>query len=1014
MDGKKITTSFIILLAVLFFTTGASAQYFGRNKVQYDDFDFKILKTKNFDIYFYPSETEAVKDVGPMMERWYTRFSSFFNHEIKFQQPLILYANHADFQQTNVIGGIISPATGGVTEGLKNRIVLPLTGVYASTDHVLGHELVHAFQYDIVRSEGASLGAMNQLPLWFIEGMAEYLSIGREKPLTAMWLRDAVLHNDVPTIEMMTVNPKYFPYRYGHAFWAFVAGYYGDDIIPVIYRTVMKTENLNVAFKKTIGDSMKSLSKKWISDVKETYRPKLIGRTKPQDVGQQIITKEGGFNLAPAVSPDGKYMVYLSRRDLFTIDFFLANARTGKVLKKLVSSSTDSHFDALRFTETAGSWSPDGELFAFAVFKDGDNAIAILDVDSRDVKKTIKVTEVDALNNLAWSPDGRKLVFSGSAGGISDLYLYSWDHDELGQLTDDKFADLQPAWSPDGETIAFVTDRGSGTDFEKLTYSPMRLALYDVESGDLQLIAMSKEVKHINPQFSPDGKSVYFISDPGGFSNIYRYSRETLEFFQVTNVATGITGITEMSPAMSVAQKNGRMMFSVFENTNYNIYALEADQTLGESIRKQEELVTDSALPPEKAEGQGLISEYLRKPAQGLPIGMDENVTKYDPSLRLISVGRTGLGVSVDRFGTALGGAVSFTFSDMLGNQVLGAAAQINGGIQDLGGQVLYQNRDSRWNWGGVVGHIPFLTGFTSVSDTTITEDGQEIPATNVDLVEQRVFTERASFFTEYPLSTNRRFEFSAGYTRLSYNFDVERVIVVGDQAFRPDEDPSIDEPSPLNLAQGAAAYVGDYSFFGFTSPIRGKRFRIELEPTAGTLNYLSVLADYRQYLFARPFTFAFRGMHFGRYFGDSDDNRLNQLFVGFETLVRGYSVHSFNAAESGSFANLLGSRIAVVNAEFRIPLFGTRQFGLVNFPILPTELSLFFDGGLAWSDDTDISLELSETPDSLDERIPVFSTGIAARINLFGALPLQFYYAVPFQRPESSGEFGFLFAPGW
>ena len=111
-------------------------------------------------------------------------------HDLSGRQPLILYANHPQFRQTNAIPGGIGEGTGGVTEVFKRRIVLPFAGPIAETDHVLGHELVHAFQYDITGTNVSSgvAGALG-LPLWFIEGMAEYLSLGPVDPLTAMWDR---------------------------------------------------------------------------------------------------------------------------------------------------------------------------------------------------------------------------------------------------------------------------------------------------------------------------------------------------------------------------------------------------------------------------------------------------------------------------------------------------------------------------------------------------------------------------------------------------------------------------------------------------------------------------------------------------------------------------------------------------------------------------------------------------------------------------------------------------------
>jgi len=160
-------------------TATASAQYFGRNKVQYETFDFQVLKTEHFDIHYYPEAREAVEQAGRMAERWYARLSRIFNHELSGRQTIILYADHPDFEQTTVLSGAIDEGTGGVTEAFKRRVVLPMAGSLAETDHVLGHELVHAFQFDITsgasRTVGAGFPSALAMPLWFIEGMSEYL-----------------------------------------------------------------------------------------------------------------------------------------------------------------------------------------------------------------------------------------------------------------------------------------------------------------------------------------------------------------------------------------------------------------------------------------------------------------------------------------------------------------------------------------------------------------------------------------------------------------------------------------------------------------------------------------------------------------------------------------------------------------------------------------------------------------------------------------------------------------------
>ena len=186
--GARAVTWLLVGVLSLVVVPSARAQYFGRNKVQYERFDFQVLRTPHFDIYFYPSERDAASVAARMAERWYARLTTVFHHPLSGRQPLILYATQSQFQQTNVVDGV-GEGTGGVTEGLRRRIVLPTGGTLTDLNHVIGHELVHAFQYDITGSGNPNargrLPAATDLPLWFIEGMAEYFSLGPVAPLTA-------------------------------------------------------------------------------------------------------------------------------------------------------------------------------------------------------------------------------------------------------------------------------------------------------------------------------------------------------------------------------------------------------------------------------------------------------------------------------------------------------------------------------------------------------------------------------------------------------------------------------------------------------------------------------------------------------------------------------------------------------------------------------------------------------------------------------------------------------------
>ncbi|NIP42584.1 MAG: peptidase S9, partial [candidate division Zixibacteria bacterium] len=276
-------------------------------------------------------------------------------------QPLILYANHADFQQTNVIPGIIQQGVGGVTEGLKNRVVIPLTGNYAENNHVIGHELVHAFQYDIMKTRGG-ISQSARLPLWLVEGMSEYLSLGRQDALTAMWMRDAVLYEDLPSMSQLIRNREYFPYRFGHAVWAYIAGKWGDMAVPELFRAIL-TQGWNKGFREVLGATPDSVAIEWKNATIARFGPEIEGKTRPGDIGKAIVKDDNGTNLSPVISPDGRYIALLSQRDLFSIDLYLVDAQTGEFIDELVSSNTDAHFDALRFMSSAGAWSPDSKKF---------------------------------------------------------------------------------------------------------------------------------------------------------------------------------------------------------------------------------------------------------------------------------------------------------------------------------------------------------------------------------------------------------------------------------------------------------------------------------------------------------------------------------------------------------------------------------------------------------------------------------------------------------------------------
>ena len=852
----------------------ATAQYFGRNKVQYEDFRFQVLRSEHFDLHYYPEELVPARDAARMAERWYARLAGAFSHEILSRQPVVLYADHGDFQQTNVIDGMIDESTGGVTEGMQRRVVMPLTSSYQDTDHVLGHELVHAFQYDIAFRNGG-IANMNNLPLWSIEGMAEYFSVGRNDPHTAMWLRDAVLHDDMPTLRKLATDGRYFPYRFGHAVWAYIGGRFGDARISELYTTALRT-GWDDAVKRVLGISSDSLSKEWIAAVKAAYQPLLVDRVAPDSFGRRMEAVRSGPNemmLGPSASPDGRYVAFLWARD-FSLDIYIADGRTGAIVRRLASGAADSHFDAVSFMGSAGSWSPDGQKFAAVVFAKGNQELAIIDVSAANIERRIAIPGVSGVATPAWSPDGRSLAFSGTTGGLSDLYLLDLTSNTARRLTNDRYADLQPAWSPDGKRIAFASDRNDAAAFDRLQHNSVRIAMIDVASGAVQMVPALPDGRLINPHFSPDGKDLFFLAGPDGFRDLYRSVLETRELFRVTRLATGISGLTALSPALSIASNTGEVFYSVFNRRGYVLSALEAKQARGEPVAMVMASSNAGVLPPFDAESR--VTKYLADVTTGMPDTTFFNGGAYTAKPRLSYFGVPSLGVSLGGFGAGLYTQVQAYFTDVLGDHGLFVEGIAQGGWRDLGGQVMYESRGNRWNWGVGVAHIPYVTQYAAMAGNNA-----------IDEYRQRVLLDEGNVSLRYPLSATRRLEATAGVLHIGYDFEVQRSIYSGNRVVSR-ETTDLAAPAGYTLWQGGMALVGDHSVFGIASPVEGGRYRFELQPTLGSFNFLTALADWRTYKYTRPVTFAARAFHYGRYGSGADRVELGTLFVGAPGLVRG------------------------------------------------------------------------------------------------------------------------------
>src|SRR5947207_2345717 len=750
--GEALAALRLVTAALgLFGAAPLAAQYFGQNKVQYQAFEFRIIQTEHFEIYYYPAERTAALDAARMAERWYARLSRILHHQFQGRKPIILYASQSDFQQTNTTSEDLGEGTGGFTEFFKHRMVLPFTGSYAELEHVLGHEMVHQFQYDEISRGRIGAGVQTlvnaNLPGWFMEGMAEYLSIGPIDPLTSMWLRDASLEGHLPTVEEMTYDPRIFPYRFGHALLAYVGEKWGDEAIGQILQASVSS-GVEGGFKRALGVTLDDLSSEWRDAVQTTYLPQLADHYRARRIAQPLLTQkrsEGTLHLAPALSPDGRDIAYFSEKNSFFVDLYLADAETGRVKRRLVKSTLNSNYESLRFINSAGSFSPDGRFFAIAAKRrDRDDLVLLA------VKKAVEVhlirLPLTGLTTPSWSPDGKQLVFTGYDGGLSDLFVVNADGSNLHRLTNDKYADLEPSWSADGKTIAFATDRGAATDFNALKFGNLRIALLHLDNGSIEVLRHMDQGKNIDPAWAPDGRSLAFVSDRNGISNIFLYDLSDGNIYQLTDVFTGVSGITALSPCLSWAHEADRLAFAYYEDGEYNVYAVDNPRSLKRqpyqapatppvtsllaaqrrALGGPAAVATATAAPVDpgpragtsvyrsptgfRASGTTQSSDTGAAPGQvsiktlidSSPALPDTNEftfrpyhTRYSPDF----VARPTIGYERDNFGRGFFGGTAISLSDILGNHTMVFSGSVNGRLSEAQVLAAYINQAHRLNW---------------------------------------------------------------------------------------------------------------------------------------------------------------------------------------------------------------------------------------------------------------------------------------------------------------------------
>jgi WD40 repeat protein len=668
------------LLAIL--PAPAPAQYpFGQNKVVYSSRDWKVLSTGHVDIYYYTEEYALARSVAPMAEEAYREYEEYFQHSFDDPVPVVLYGTHHDFKQTNIIPNLISEFTAGFTDLIKGRVAIPYTGSYAALHHVVRHELVHAFMLDklrVVMADHHRFG-FSHPPLWFVEGLAEYVARRRPDTQHHMVIRDALLNDGfVPLEAIWRIRGSFLMYKEGESVVSWIATNYGDEALRLILESWWKADRFSEVLRASLGLDLVELNEKWTESLKKRYYPQVMTRLPADEQGHRV-SGNAFLNTRPVVwsreTEAGKRrreIVYLSSStglvDVSAVTDWRADKAEGRRYRVIVEGGRSERFESIPASRSG--MDVRGDTLAF-VSKSGENDVVYLwDLERGKEIRKVSVEGLKILNSPSFSPDGGRMVFCGlEQDGLMDLYLYHLRDDRVQRLTEDIYDDADPDWHPSEERIVFSSDRcAGGLQGDRALYE------MNLETGEIEPVTRAGH-QDLTPRWSPDGKSLLFVSDRDGVFNAYVRRGEAL--FRATDVRGGV-----LHPAWF---PDGRhFAATVYSGSSFHVYRFQIPDT-------EESRPVVAQGPPAPPGDWEVESEDLGEIQQ----------KDYKSRFSLDFVG-TAFALDPD-FGSAGNGA-QFVFTDVLGNhQIFALVSNTSQDFSDfwekLNVGISYVNRSHRLHY---------------------------------------------------------------------------------------------------------------------------------------------------------------------------------------------------------------------------------------------------------------------------------------------------------------------------
>ncbi len=562
----------LALVVLLVMITGAQAQQarevFGKNRIQYRQFDWVYLSGENFDVYYYDARKGVAQEALEFLEAEFDRITDMIDYPPYFKTKVFVYNSLSDLRQsnmglnrnTNKIGGetefvkpYIEVAHMGTAQEFKEELLFKISELMVN-EMMFGGNLKDIFQSSILMS----------LPEWFVLGASQYVAKGWTSEMDD-YIRQLMRTRKAKRATKLTGKEAALV---GQSIWNFITEKYGKSSMANILNYTRVTRNEEKSILITLGINFRQMLTEWQRYYSEMEAVVSKSYVSPSDstIFESPNNRTTEYTTVK-VSPDGRHIAY-AENDRGRYIIRIRSLESGKT-KTIISGGSKVINQRVDYRQPLIAWSDANTLGVIGV-KHGEYVFWLYDL-STNSKQPRALEKFSNVRSFSFSGNGRLVILSADFEGKSDLFLLSARRDRVKRLTNDLFDDLDPTFIPNSNRIVFSSNRTNDTlranlkpEFGKLS-SNYNLFVFDLDSSNLVVKRVTNTLsKDIGP-IASDENNFYYLSDQRGITNLFKYNRSTGIYTQVTNFSSSIQHY-------DLNVSTGTLAMVVTENQKQHIY----------------------------------------------------------------------------------------------------------------------------------------------------------------------------------------------------------------------------------------------------------------------------------------------------------------------------------------------------------------------------------------------------------------------------------------------------------